>query len=111
MWPRPNPVPLLAAMCAGLGIWCSLGALAVNDGGAIRGGLVAPLWLLPALVMGFAGVAYITRLSSRTAIPLFLSVLLALPWLPFDVPPAFLLWTGYATVAVWVAIATAMLVA
>jgi hypothetical protein len=92
-------------------MWCSLGALAVIDSDGIRGGFVAPFWTLAALVIGFASAAYIMRLSSRTSIPLFLSVLLVLPWLPFRVPSAFLLWTGHVTVAVWLAVAMAMLIA
>jgi hypothetical protein len=76
---------LLAAACAGGALWFSLGAVAViaNGSGFTRIGSLPPLWLLPVLIVSLAGVSWLTSLSSRASIPLFLSLLLVLPWLPF----------------------------
>ncbi len=110
--PRPG-VPLAAAASAGLAAWLSLGALAVGnvDGGILRFGLLPPLWLLPLFVLTFTVAAWLARLSTATTLPLFFSLVLVLPWLPFRVPVAFLLWTGHITSAVWLAVVAGMLAA
>ncbi len=109
---RPR-VPLAAAASAGLAAWLSLGAVAVGNVGVgvVRFGLLPPFWLLPLFVLAFTGIAWLTRLSTATALPLFFSLVLVLPWLPFRVPAAFLLWTGHITIAIWLAVAAGMLVA
>lgn len=104
---------LLAAACAGVAVWVSVGAIAVasTDAGSTRVGFLPPLWVLLILIISLAGLSKMASLSSRAAIPLFLSLLLVLPWLPFRVPAAFLLWTAGMTPAVWTAVAIGMLVA
>src|SRR5207237_7364927 len=106
-------MPLVAAGCAALAAWCSIGVQAVLDtpAGLERVGLLPSWWLLLVLVAASVGLAWLVRLSSRTALPLFSSLLLLLPWLPGRVPAAFLLWTGHVAAAVWIAVALAMLLA
>jgi hypothetical protein len=103
---------LLAAACAGVAAWFSIGILAVSDRGEfIRVGLLPPLWCLPVLVLACVGGAKVARLSTTTASPLFCSLLLLLPWIPGHVPAAFLIWTGRAAMGVWACIGVAMLAA
>jgi hypothetical protein len=104
---------LLAAACAGAAVWCSLGVIAVvsTRSGFMRVGFLPPLWVLPVLIVCLAGLSKMVSLSSRASLPLFLSLLLVLPWLPFRVPAAFLLWTAGMTAAVWIAVAIGMLAA
>jgi hypothetical protein len=104
---------LAAAACGGVAAWLSLGSLAVasTGSGVLRFGFLPALWLLPLFVLAFTGIAWLVRLSPATALPMFLSVVLFLPWLPFRVPAAFLIWTGHITAAVWLAVAAGMLAA
>src|SRR5258706_414089 len=104
--------PLLAAACAGLAAWLSIGELAVTTGSGgelVRIGLLPPVWVLPALIVVSAGAAWVLKLSRATSLPLFCSLLLVLPWIPGQVPPAFLIWTGRTAIGVWACIGVAML--
>jgi hypothetical protein len=105
--------PVVAAACAGLAAWCSMGAIAVarTESGVARFGFLPPLWLLPILVLAVVGIAWMARLSTRTSLPLFFSLILVLPWLPVHVPAAFLMWSGHVAVAVWAAVLIALMAA
>src|SRR5712691_7861826 len=111
--PRRSLLPLIAAACAGIAAWCSIGALAVVNltGGFVRVGLLPPVWLLPAFIVACVGTAWAVRLSPRTSLPLLFSVVLLLPWLPWRVPAAFLMWSGHSAWGVWLGVAIAMLAA
>src|SRR5437868_1311719 len=105
---------LLAAACAGLAAWFSMGTLAVvaGPGGELaRIGLLPPIWLLPVLIGLGVGVAWAIRLSPGASMPLFCSLLMFLPWIPGHAPPAFLIWTGRVAIGAWACIGLAMLVA
>src|SRR5262245_1084820 len=108
--PRASAVALIASASAGCAAWVSLGWLAVTgDGGAARVAFLPPLWLLPLLVLGAVLVAWTSRLSASTSLPLFFSLILLLPWLPSPTPAAFLIWSGPMEFLVWTAIAAAVL--
>lgn len=111
--PRRPVIPLIAGACAGATAWCSMGAAGIGSAGpgAERYGLLPPLWLLLALIVAAVATAWATRLSSRTALPLFFSLVLVLPWLPGPVPPALLIWTGRVTTAVWLTVIVGVLAA
>src|SRR6476620_4173864 len=97
---------LLATVFAALALWCSFGALAVvqSASGATRIAFLPPLWALLILLVA-AGLAAASKRVTRTvALPLFLCALTICPWVPFHVPNAFLLCTGSAAVAVWLAV-------
>ncbi|MCM3878593.1 MAG: hypothetical protein ND807_00655, partial [Vicinamibacterales bacterium] len=106
-------LPLSAASCAGVAAWLLLGALGVAGPGAgvARFGILPPLWLLPLLMLASGGAAWLWQLSASTAAPLFFSLVVVLPWLPFQVPDAFLLWTGHITIFVWAAVFAGMCIA
>ena len=109
---RVELTPLFAAGVAGLAAWVSFGSLAAADSStASRFGFLPALWLLPALVAAFILAARVCRLSTPASLPLFVSLLLLLPWIPGPIPPAFLLWSGAVVWAVWVVIAVAMFLA
>lgn len=92
-----------ASVCAGLAAWCSLGTIGLIGAGSLemRVGLLPPWWLLPILVVVILTAIRLARLSPAAISPLFGSAVLLLPWLPFPVPPAALLWTGPFMATVW----------
>ena len=105
---RVSAGAIAAAACAGATLWLSFGVLAVTDAErARRVGVLPPLWLAAGLVCVAVALAVAIRLSSRASLPLFLSLLVALPWLPLRVPALFLVWTGRAVIFVWGGIAIA----
>ena len=90
-----------------------MGASGIGSAGsdAERYGLLPPFWLLLVLMVAAVAAAWATRLSSRTALPVFFSLVLVLPWIPGPVPAALLIWTGHATTAVWLAVIAGVLAA
>jgi hypothetical protein len=99
---RLTPSSVAAAVSAGFGAWLSLGLLAVTDADrARRIGILPSGWLLVAFVVAALGAAAAVRLSRRASAPLFLPLLLAIPWLPLRIPAIFLVWTGHAVFFVW----------
>ena len=106
---RLSKATLCVTVVVGGTAWLSFGVLAVVDDGATRIGVLPPAWLLALTVLIAVSAAAIFRLSSRPALPLWLCVLLILPWLPLPVPDLFLIWTGPAVLFVWGGIALCML--
>ena len=104
----PHRPPLLTVICAALlttaAAWLSQGTLAFTHAGGGRIALVPLSATAIALAVG-AGVA-VTILARTGAplVPVSLVVLLFLPWLPVEVPAAFLIWTGPMTLIVWAAV-------
>lgn len=99
-------VPLALATLAGLGAWLSLGVLAVVDrAGGARVGALPPWWLLGVLIGLFAAAVAIRRWPTARVLPLALTLLPCLPWLPGRVPAAFLIWYGPLASVVWLFVA------
>ena len=95
-----------AFLCALAVVWMSLGTLALS-GNATRSDRLALLPLAPAALLIALAVAAAVAVQAKrtgTAISLALSCLLVLPWLPIEIPPAFLLWTGPMAILPWAAI-------
>ncbi len=102
--------PLGAILGGAAALWISAGALALTsaESGGRRIGIVpSPWWLLTALAVAFVA-AYTVRRQRGRAIVVWLSALALLPWLPFDVPPAVLVWAGGLRSWVWIAVAVAL---
>ena len=97
-------------MAAAVGAWLSLGALAVTSeaSSAARIGLLPPVWSLELFVAVAVGVMAAWRPEPARTLPLFLSLLLWLPWLPGPIPASFLLWTGPVVWLVWTAIVVSL---
>jgi len=95
-------VTVALAGLAGLAAWLSLGVLAVVDTGSrARVGVWPPWWAL-VLLLGLAiGVVAVRRPSPARVVPLGLTALLCLPWLPGRIPPAFLVWYGPLARLLW----------
>lgn len=85
----------------GASVWISLGTVAVVDPSTTRIGALPPVWLLIALTTAGAGAGAMWRTPMSTLAPLALTALLWLPWLPFPVPAAFLIWSGPAEWLLW----------
>jgi hypothetical protein len=104
---RPSvPGPILACViccAAAAAAWLSQGAIAAGTGGVRVALLPASI---PALVMALvAAAAVLTAWRAGASLaPMWLIVLVALPWLPPSMPAAFLLWSGPAALLVWLAI-------
>jgi hypothetical protein len=97
----------VAFACGAAAAWLSLGTVALTDAGP---GVdrVALLPLSPlALACALAGGALAATVIRSGAPPLAAAplALCALPWLPIDVPTAFLIWSGPAALLPWVAVA------
>jgi hypothetical protein len=108
---RVELTPLIAAAAAGLAAWISVGSLAVSTiDTSSRFGFLPPVWMAPAMIVAFVIAAWWLRLTKMTALPLFFSVVLLLPWIPGRVPAVFLLWTGPVVYFVWLTIVGAMVV-
>ncbi len=100
---------VLAAL-SGASAWVSLGTQAVTTDAAVsRIAALPPIWLLPFFALIAGGAAWAAGLSLARAWPLALSGLLWLPYLPWDVPAAFLIWQGPIAIVVWLAIAAGVL--
>jgi len=80
------------ASLAGVSLWAAGGTLALTDPGGPRIGVLPPLWTLALLLAAAMAVAFVSRGRGRW-LPLLVSALAVLPWLPGPVPAAFLIWT------------------
>jgi hypothetical protein len=110
---------LPAAAAAALAAYVSFGAIAfTGPSTAVGTGVGARLGVLPlaaphlvlALLAGLVvlAIGLRARSSAATAIAVSPLLLLFLPWLPFPVPAAFLIWTGALGSLVWIAVAIAL---
>jgi len=98
----------LAALAA-VSAWFSLGAIAVTgDDARARVFVLAPFWLLIALVVSAIAAAWYLRPRPGRLWPLAIVTVLFLPYLPGPVPAAFLIWDGPIEAFVWLAVVAGM---
>ena len=88
---RLSTAGMVATGIVGLTAWLSFGVLAVVDADGTRIGVLPRLWLLALTILIAGSAAAALRLSWRVSLPLFLSLLLVLPWLPLRAPDLFLI--------------------
>jgi hypothetical protein len=101
---------IAAAASAGTALWLSIGRLAITDpDSARRIGVVPSWWLLAVLIAATIAIVVAIRLPSTACLPLFLSLLIVVPWLPLPVPDLFLALTGPVVLFVWAAIAIGLI--
>lgn len=100
------PLAGAIALVAGLAVWVTPGALVATDTSR-RAGLLPSGWML---LVAVAVLAVAVAAASRRAslAPLLALGVLLLPWLPFRVPAAFLIWTGPVTLFVWAGVLAAL---
>ena len=100
--------PTGALLIAAVAAWLSLGTIGFAGAGAPRIA-VLPISAGTALIVAVAALAVEgLRRAGASMRPLALFALLLLPWLPFPVPAAFLLWVRPFAYAIWVAVLIAM---
>ena len=73
--------------------------------------MLAPFWSLPLLIAIAGGAAAVMRWPRAVAWALAPVLVLWLPWLPLQIPPAFLIWEGPLETAVWIVAGLGALVA
>src|SRR5471030_2339995 len=94
-----RPLSLVAigsALCAATALFVSFGAVTLLDAtsGAVRVGLLPYFTSLVVLLIVASAIAIVVRPPARDVAPLWLSALLLLPWMPFQVPMSLFMWTG-----------------
>src|SRR4029453_6552300 len=100
--------PLGAFLLTALAAWLSLGTLGFAGAGGARIA-VLPISVSVMLIGAAAGaIAVALWRWGASPRPLVLLALLALPWLPFPVPAAFLLWVRPFSFLIWVAVLLSM---
>lgn len=108
--PRAARVPpFLFALIAAAAGWLAQGTLAFTGTDSERIGLLP--WSTGATAVSIVAAAVVWWLARRgsSAAPLWLLLLIALPWLPAPWPPAVLLWTGPLGLLVWLAVTLCLL--
>ena len=91
-----------AGALIGSTVWLSQGVLGLVDPVRLTRVAALPDWpWLAALAVGGAVLMALARVPARAWSPLVALVLVWLPWLPFRVPAAFLLWEGPLEAVVW----------
>ena len=89
------------ALLTAVSIWLSAGILSVPGGDTTRIAALPPFWILAVLAAAFPAAAWLAKLDVSDASPLAISLALWLPFLPGDVPAAFLWWEGPIEAVVW----------
>ncbi len=99
-----------AALLAAVAAWLSQSTLAVSGLDGARIGLLplSPFAISAALLAG-AAVVGLSRAGASLA-PVWLLIVIVLPWLPWPVPTAFLIWAGSIRWLIWTAVVLIMLV-
>jgi hypothetical protein len=95
-------VTYAAAVTAAAAAWLVRGALAVQSAapGAPKIGILPPWWELPLFVLAGISAVLLLRPNRQTVMPLFITVLCILPWVPGVTAPWLLVFTGPLAVAV-----------
>ncbi|RPJ75886.1 MAG: hypothetical protein EHM24_03390, partial [Acidobacteria bacterium] len=100
-FPRLSAAQAASVLACGLATWVSAGALAVvSQTSSGRLGLLPPWWV-PVVVAVLLAAALLAAGRAASALPLALTGVLLLPWLPVPVPDAFLVWSGPLTWWIW----------
>jgi hypothetical protein len=98
-----------AALLAAIAAWLSQSTLAVGGLDGARIGLLplSPVAISTAVLAG-AAVVGLSRAGASLA-PVWLLIVVVLPWLPWPVPTAFLIWAGSIRWLIWTAVVLIML--
>jgi hypothetical protein len=96
--------PTVSALFAAFAAWLSMGTLALTTEEGPRIALLPVSAAAVAVSIAVGAAVFAAVRAARTAAPLLLLLLLFLPWLPFPVPSAFLIWSGPLRLAIWSAV-------
>ena len=103
-----RPALVIALVATALAAWLSQGTVAETGTGDSRVALL-PLSLTAASIVILATVSvWLAWRVGASLAPLWLLVLVAVPWLSASLPAAFLIWSGPIALAVWLGIALAV---
>jgi hypothetical protein len=98
----------LCALWAACTAWIACGTLGFTSANGGRIGLLpASPGAIVFVLAASAGVLALLR-AGAPRLPLVLLALVVLPWLPVEVPAAFLIWSGPIAAAVWIAVGVMM---
>ncbi|MBI2835792.1 MAG: hypothetical protein HYX76_15335 [Acidobacteria bacterium] len=98
-------VQVAASLTAAVALWCTFGMVTLAGAGAnlTRIGFLPPLLTLAIFVaLALVGVFW-RRPADAVVLPLFVTGLVVLPWLPLPVPASALIWAGPLRFIVWIA--------
>ncbi|MGD9905699.1 MAG: hypothetical protein AB7U83_19680 [Vicinamibacterales bacterium] len=98
----------LAGAWVGASAWLSAGTLAVTGSSLSRIGALPDIWWLGGAVAGGGAAGLLAARRIGGLGPLAGLAVLWLPWLPFHVPAAFLLWEGPLEGVVWAGVVAAL---
>src|SRR5690349_17986812 len=102
-------VPIGAALFAALAAWLSQGTIGFASASGERLALL-PTSIAPMLVCASAAIGVLgLRRAGASLLPLTILGLILLPWLPFGVPAAFLLWVKPIVIPIWITVIVLML--
>ena len=104
----PRLAPVGAALVAALAAWLSQGTIGFAAADGLRLALVPVSFGAFLLALIAALMVILLWRAGASLRPLALLALLALPWLPFPVPAAFLLWVRPFSLLIWVAVLLSM---
>ncbi len=111
---RPSAVSrttaAVAAAATALAAWLSQATLAFTGAGDARVAIFPISVTSFLIVIAAAALVWLAWRAGASLAPLWLLVLIALPWISASGFPAFLIWSGPMAVAVWAAVGVAMLV-
>lgn len=91
----------MVSLLAAISLWLSAGTLALTGGDTTRIAAFPSFWILIAMALGAIALAHATNLQLTESWPLLITLVLWLPFVPGNVPPAFLIWQGPAEWFIW----------
>ncbi|MBY0494619.1 MAG: hypothetical protein K2Y23_10420 [Cyanobacteria bacterium] len=98
---RSRVAASVLALLTAVSIWLSLGILSVPGGDTSRIAALPSFWILIGLAAVLPAAVWFAKLELDDVWPLAISIVLWLPFLPFGVPAAFLIWEGPIEAVVW----------
>jgi len=101
----------ILALLTAMSIWLSVGTLALSAGDATRIAVLPSIWILAILVAAGLVVAGFATAHVAQAWPLAISAVIWLPFLPWPVPDAFLIWQGPLEWLIWLLVAAGLVIA
>jgi hypothetical protein len=98
------------ALLAAVSVWLSAGIVFGGDT-VTRIAVLPSIWILVPLAVTTVAVAWFARLELEHAWPLAISVVVWLPFLPYQVPGSFLVWDGPIEAIVWLVVIAGLVAA
>lgn len=105
-WSRRTALAAYGALT----LWVSLAQFGLTGAPPpVRVVVLSPLWWLAVLVLGGVALARVSRAAPVQWLPLLLTSVVWLPFIPGSIPPAFAIWQGPLLWVVWLIVAAGVL--